>query len=61
MNSHDTLHNFLIFKNNKLNKRVKRGKAEKPEQKDIGLFFYTSAEQRVELIQSNESSYELYF
>lgn len=61
MSNHDFLHKFLTFKNNKLNKKVKRGKAEKPEEKDIGLFFYTSAEQRVEMIQSNESSYELYF
>lgn len=52
MNSHDALHNFLKFKNNKLLKRVKRGKVEKTEEKDIGRFFYTSAEQRVELIQS---------
>ena len=61
MNSHDYLHGFLKFKSSKLLKRVKRSKAEKTEEKDIGLFFYTSAEQRVELIQSSESSYELYF
>ena len=61
MNSHDYLHGFLKFKRSKLLKRVKRSKAEKIDEKDIGLFFYTSAEQRVELIQSSESTYELYF